>query len=159
MATRKELIAKIAELSQATANTGQISFKDLAVDANLTLPQLSVLFMLTSGPVRITDIALAQGMARPNASTMVERLVRKGLVERVSDANDRRVALTSLTVRGREVVDAVMISKMAAFERIAAVLSNDELELFARAMEILERGAKRLELAKEDANAVSGSGN
>ena len=157
MATRRELIAKIAELSMATANTGQIVMKDLAVDADLTLRQISVIFMLTSGPARISDIAEAQGMARSNASTMVERLVRKGLVERVSDPNDRRVALASLTAKGREVVDAVMQSRLAGFERIAAVLSIDELEEFAAALEILDKGAQRLAAAREDAVVANSS--
>ena len=158
MTARKELVAMIAELSESIAATGQMEPKDFVVEADLTLPQVRVIYMLASGPARITDISQAHGMAPPNASTMVERLVRKGLVERVSDPNDRRVALACLTNRGREAIEALTRSNYVAVENIAAFLSIDELALVARALEILDRGVKRLKAANEDEVDVRSAG-
>jgi adenine deaminase len=41
-------------------------------------------------------------------------------------------------------------SENAALERIAGVLSDEELEVVARALEILNQGAERLEAAAND---------
>lgn len=158
MASREDLVARIAELSESIAATGQMEPKDFVVEADLTLPQVRVLYMLAYGPARITDISQAQGMARPNASTMVERLVRKGLVERVSDPNDRRVALACLTNRGQEAIEALTRSNYVAVENIAAFLSIDELALVARALEILDMGVKRLKATNEDEVDVRSAG-
>ena len=89
MTARREQVARIAESVRSMAATGQTAPQDFAMDPSLTLPQIRILYMLASGPARIADVSQAQGMARPNASNMVERLVRKGLVERLSDPNDR----------------------------------------------------------------------
>ena len=143
MTTREELVARIAGLveSLAAAQTGP---RDFAMETDLTLPQIRVLYMLASSPAKITDIAQAQGMAPANASSMVERLVRKGLVERVPYPNDRRVALACLTDKGRGAVEEVTRGEQSAVEKITAVLPNDELEVVAQALEILNRGVERM---------------
>lgn len=158
MAGRTELIARIAELSESIATSGRMEPNAFVMEGDLTLPQIRVLYMLASGSARISEVARAHGMARPNASTMVERLVRKGLVERVSDPSDRRVALASLTEKGREAIGAVSHSNYEAMEAIASVLSNYELELVAGALEILERGVRRLEADSEGAAADASTG-
>jgi len=152
------LVARIAELSESIATTGRMEPNAFVMEGDLTLPQIRVLYLLASGPARISEVARAHGMARPNASTMIERLVRKGLAERVSDPSDRRVALACLTEKGREAIGAVSHSNYEAMEAIATVLSTDELELVAGALEILERGVKRLEAASEDEIAAEGAG-
>ena len=153
MAGQEELVARIAELSESIATTGRMEPDAFVMESDLTLPQIRVLYMLASGPARISEVARAHGMARPNASNMVERLVRKGLVERVSDPSDRRVALACLTEKGRAAIGAVSHSNYEAMEAIATVLSIDELELVVSALEILERGVRRLEAASEGAAA------
>ena len=154
MTARSELVVKVVELAEALAASGQTAPTDFVMESDLTLPQIRILYMLASGPARITDISEAHGMARANASTMVERLVRKGLVERVSDPNDRRVALACLTGKGREAVEGVAHSENAVVERITEFLTIGELEVVARALEILNRGVKRLEAAAGDEAAV-----
>lgn len=155
MTTRKQLVARIAALSGSIAVTGQMEPKELVMETDLTLPQIRVLYMLASGPARVTDISQAQGMAPPNASSMVERLVRKGMVQRASDPNDRRVALACLTRKGQETVEAVNRSNHSAIEMISEFLSIEELEIVARALEVLDGAVKRLE-ATTQATVMSG---
>ena len=150
MTARSELVARVAELVEALAASGQTVPRDFVLETDLTLPQIRILYMLDAGPARITDISRVHGMALANASTMVERLARKDLVERISDPNDRRVALARLTDKGREAVEGVTRSEHAAVERIVGVLSDEELEVVARALEILNQGAQRLEAADDD---------
>ena len=154
MTARRELVARIAELVESIEAMGQTAPRDFAMETDLTLPQIRILYMLASGPARITDISRAQGMARANASSMVERLVRKGLVERVPYPNDRRVALACLTNKGRDAVEGVTRSEYVVVEKITAFLPIDELKVVARALEILDQGVKRLEAASKDDVAV-----
>jgi DNA-binding MarR family transcriptional regulator len=53
------------------------------------------------GPVRVTTLAAAAGISQPAMTGMVQRLERKGLVTRVDDPEDARVALVGLSDAGR----------------------------------------------------------
>lgn len=149
MRAREELVARVTEVGESIAGSRQWQPRDPAPATELTLPQIRVLYMLASGPAKISEVSAALGMARPNASNMVERLVRKGLVERASDPNDRRAVLASLTDSGRGALEGMTHSNYEAFETIAEVLSIPELEIVVRALEVLEQGVKRLEAARK----------
>lgn len=53
-----------------------------------------------SRPVRLTEPALAVGIAQETASTLVDALVRDGLIERRTSANDRRSGHPRTTPQG-----------------------------------------------------------
>jgi DNA-binding MarR family transcriptional regulator len=53
------------------------------------------------GPARVTTLAAAAGIGQPSMTQMIQRLERQGLVTRVDDPEDGRVALVSLTDAGR----------------------------------------------------------
>lgn len=55
------------------------------------------------GPVRVTTLAAAAGIGQPSMTQMIQRLERQGLVTRVEDPEDGRVALVSLSDAGRAV--------------------------------------------------------
>ena len=154
MTAKRELVARISELSESLAAKSQPGPADFDMESNLTLPQIRILYLLSRGPRRITEVSQAQGMALPNASNMVERLVKKGLIRRWPDSNDRRVALACLTNEGRQAVEAMARSNFVIVENLTMALSIAELEVVVRALEILNRGADHLEATNEDAVAV-----
>ena len=158
MTAKRDLVARIAELSESLAAKSQPEPADFAMEANLTLPQIRILYFLSRGPKRITEVSRAHGVALPNASNMVERLVKKGLVQRVPAPNDRRVALARLTNNGRKAVEAMARSNFVIVENLTMALSIAELEVVVRALEILSRGADHLEAANDDAVSVPGVG-
>jgi DNA-binding MarR family transcriptional regulator len=53
------------------------------------------------GPLRVTTLAAAAGIGQPAMTQMIQRLERQGLVTRVDDPEDGRVALVSLSDAGR----------------------------------------------------------
>ncbi|MEZ9437523.1 MarR family winged helix-turn-helix transcriptional regulator [Vibrio atlanticus] len=56
-------------------------------------------------PIRLTDLAIEMQVTKPSATTMVQRLDRKGLVERkvsLEDARSKLVVLTSKAEVGLE---------------------------------------------------------
>ncbi len=48
-------------------------------------------------PIRLTDLAIEMQVTKPSATTMVQRLERKGLVERKASLEDARSKLVILT--------------------------------------------------------------
>jgi DNA-binding MarR family transcriptional regulator len=68
----------------------------LNMTALLTLSTLE-----REGPVRLTTLAAVVGIGQPAMTEMVQRMERHGLVTRVDDPEDGRVALVSLSDEGQ----------------------------------------------------------
>ncbi|MDT5357960.1 MAG: hypothetical protein QOJ56_6492 [Mycobacterium sp.] len=68
----------------------------LNLTAHMTLGTLE-----REGPVRVTTLAAAAGIGQPAMTEMIQRLERHGLVTRVDDPEDGRVALVGLSDAGR----------------------------------------------------------
>jgi DNA-binding MarR family transcriptional regulator len=70
--------------------------------AALNLTALLTLSTLErEGPVRVTTLATAARIGQPAMTEMIQRLERHGMVTRVDDPEDGRVALVSLSDAGR----------------------------------------------------------
>jgi DNA-binding MarR family transcriptional regulator len=68
----------------------------------LSLTTVAVLDRLhRDGPVRLTALAAGAGVSQPTMTELVQRLASQGLVTRVSDPADGRVALVDITDTGR----------------------------------------------------------
>ena len=78
-----------------------------------------------------------QGCGLPSATSMVDRLVRKGLVERVQDPSDRRVVACQLTDEGRKAVERFWQVSRERRLALADALTLDQLEAVVPALEIL----------------------
>jgi len=60
--------------------------------------------MFQTGPVNPSQLAEGLGMTRGAISKLIERLLDKSLVDRISDSTDRRYQSVSLTAKGRKLV-------------------------------------------------------
>ena len=58
-------------------------------------------------------LSLGLGLSLGAASTLVDRLVTRGLVERTTDAQDRRAVHVSPSEKGEQVLNGVLSSKNA----------------------------------------------
>ncbi|MBW3694211.1 MarR family transcriptional regulator [Vibrio sp. T187] len=79
-------------------------------------------------PIRLTDLAKEMEVTKPSATNMVQRLERKGLVERkacVEDARAKRVALTEKAELGLEEESRVYGIMAQGIEKR---LSKDEVQ-------------------------------
>jgi DNA-binding MarR family transcriptional regulator len=73
---------------------------------DMTIPQIKTLVLLERmGPLRMGNIAIFLGRALSATTTVVDRLVEKSLVDRVSDPDDRRVVICKLTDRGEQAIE------------------------------------------------------
>jgi DNA-binding MarR family transcriptional regulator len=78
----------------------------IAARHDLTTQQLMLLRALEQ-PVPMSNLAVAKGCDPSNVTGLVDRIARLGLVERLTDTQDRRVRLLSLTPEGRRIRDRI----------------------------------------------------
>ena len=119
-------------------------------DVELTMPQVRTMNFLSHGPKRMGDISAYLGCGMPSATSMVDRLVGKGLVERIEDSSDRRVVACRLTPQGKERVERFWRLGRMRIASLADKLSLEELETVVPAMEILSEAVHRDTIAASD---------
>ena len=89
----------------------------------------------------LTTSQLAEKMhvTRATISTLIDRLVRKGYVERIKDEKDRRVIRLGLTHRGKQVCRAYHAYHNLMVKSFLQNLDEDELQTVYRAFKNLEK--------------------
>jgi DNA-binding MarR family transcriptional regulator len=98
--------------------------------------QYGVLFCLRDADcLPAGEIALAADISPATATEMLEGLARAGLVERFRSERDRRVVLSRLTTRGRELVEARRAEHEPRWRAAMARFSTDELRTAAAVLE------------------------
>jgi DNA-binding MarR family transcriptional regulator len=117
-------------------------------ELELTMPQFRVLGLLFSAPHRMSEIAATAGSSVQAATSLIDRLVDKGLVAREHDTVDRRVVICHLTPVGRAEVEQFYRIGQARTELLTDVLADDELELVVDAFTVLAEAALRLRAAE-----------
>lgn len=111
--------------------------------ASLTFPQFNMLMALRDlGSVPLKELAEALQVSAPSASTMVDRLVDLGVVDREPHPEDRRAVLLRLNAAGRdalgEMEEALLGEITHFFGRIGPDLSGKWVEIYARIAELIK---------------------
>jgi DNA-binding MarR family transcriptional regulator len=111
---------------------------------DLTLSQLKTLSMLSelasSSPLSLKDLAERLGISLPAASRAVDPLVRRGLVERREDSEDRRIKRVSTTQKGDALVERLMAARVSALEELLSGFNSTERRKLGDALdEIMAR--------------------
>ena len=105
------------------------------------------------GPLRLSEIADAENVTRPTATTAVHRLEEAGLVCRHTDPDDQRSSLIELTPEGLEALRRWTAALGEVARPMLATLTEDELDTLQRATVLLQRLAEAHEhvhLARPD---------
>ena len=115
--------------------------------ANLSGMSIAALSTLSSldefGPIRITELAVREGVSQPGMTTMVNRLERLGLAERHDDPADGRSALIDITERGVDMQRRRHAGRTAFLTELISRLDDQERDLLERAAPVLSRLADR----------------
>jgi DNA-binding MarR family transcriptional regulator len=119
-------------LSQATV----LLSRHLLDRTGLSPTASAVLYRLhAEGPVRLTALAASVEVSQPSMTQLIQRLERKGLVARLTDPDDRRAALVTVTDGGRQLVIERQDRVRERLGELLTMLSQDRrdaLELAAR---------------------------
>jgi DNA-binding MarR family transcriptional regulator len=117
-------------------------------DVELTMSQLRTLLFLTEGPRRMSEIAANLGSSVSSATSMVERLESKDLVERRHDPDDRRVVMCHLTRYGKRDVERFWRLRQTRIRVLAHLLTAEELDRVVEAMQLVADALARAEHAQ-----------
>lgn len=82
-------------------------------------------------PVRMTDVSRRLMISKPAATQVVNRLVENGLVERLSDENDRRVVYIRATEAGCAFYQEKMDRNLSLVDRVVDRMGASEAIVLA----------------------------
>jgi DNA-binding MarR family transcriptional regulator len=92
-----------------------------------------------TGPRRLTDLAVIEGVTQPSMSVLVTGLEQAGLAERRPDPGDKRVVLVAATEAGADYLRARRRAGAGAFAHLLDKLPEDQLAALAAAVPALGR--------------------
>jgi DNA-binding MarR family transcriptional regulator len=94
--------------------------------AELTPPQFYALYTISRlTRTKMSPLADELGLSMGAASTLVDRLVTRGLVERDADAADRRAVFVSLSEKGRGVLAEAKRTRMEILIQVFGLLAPE----------------------------------
>jgi len=103
--TREDVLREIAEGVAALASHRRCMGARTMHHSGISLGHLQILWILQEhGSLPVSRLADWLGIGVPNATGLLDRMEQRGLVERVRDAEDRRVVLACMTDLGRQTV-------------------------------------------------------
>jgi len=105
--------------------------KDVSCDGDKSgiMPVFALMFKKAGNRVRMTDISKYLMITKPAATQAVNKLVENGLVERVSDAHDRRVVYIQPTENGRNVFEQEIEMRMAFVDRVVERMGETDANM------------------------------
>jgi DNA-binding MarR family transcriptional regulator len=111
-------------------------------ESGLSLTQCKALLELGSlgeevEPRPLGELAEAFGVSVPSMSRAVDTLVKKKLVTRLEDPDDRRVRRVAITPRGQKLVETLLVVRQAGMEAFAQTLSATQRRKLDAAIDAL----------------------
>jgi len=104
----------------------------------ITPARLSLLSVLVfSGPTTVKDLAAAEGISSPSATSLINALEAAGLARRARSAGDKRTVEVSVTGAGRSMFRRARARRLAVLTSLLEEASSADAELLARAADIL----------------------
>jgi DNA-binding MarR family transcriptional regulator len=91
------------------------------------------------GPITLGRLAVCERVTPPSVTRKVALLEERGLVRRIADPADRRIARVSLTAEGRRTVLRTRTRKTAYLAKRLCKLNESELAVLRAALPVLER--------------------
>jgi DNA-binding MarR family transcriptional regulator len=91
------------------------------------------------GPLTPSELAEYEGIKRPTATRVLQRLLEAGLIERTADPSDGRSAVVSVTRDGAALLRRLRSRKTAYLAKRLRELPDDDVKALERAAEVLER--------------------
>ncbi|MGH3258410.1 MAG: MarR family winged helix-turn-helix transcriptional regulator [Streptosporangiaceae bacterium] len=111
--------------------------------AGLTPTQLAALATVErSGPMRLGDLAAAEGIAPSTLTRLVTALEESGHVRRSGDPSDARVSTLSITPHGMEALQRIRTETTLALAASLRLLTPEQQRVLAAALPVLEQLAE-----------------
>jgi DNA-binding MarR family transcriptional regulator len=106
--------------------------------SDLTIPQFRTLaFVNRNRGSPLCKLADHMGLTSPSASALVDGLIKRGMMTREDQPDNRRRVRLVVTSRGRAILDAATRGTMIYLAKRLSSISADNRELIVKAMETL----------------------
>jgi DNA-binding MarR family transcriptional regulator len=130
MAQRNDVIATalLALTALAVRRRGQ----ELSLTATSTLATLE-----RTGPRRLTDLAVNEGVTQPSMTAVVTQLEDLGLAERRRDPGDGRVVLVAITRAGKQYLRSMRRAGASVFSVLIDKLPEEDVAALDAALPAL----------------------
>jgi DNA-binding MarR family transcriptional regulator len=108
--------------------------------AGLTPTQLAALSTIEkTGPMRLGDLAAAEGIAPSTLTRLVTALEDSGYVQRTADPSDARASTLAITAHGREAIDRIRTENTLMLTASLELLTPEQRLALAAALPVLEQ--------------------
>jgi DNA-binding MarR family transcriptional regulator len=154
MLTSKETVGRVGKKRKKTANprsdaidrsmihllhrASQRASEIFAIetrDFDLTARQFAVLSTVAQHEgLSQTDLVRLTGIDRSTLADVVQRLLRRGIIERTRTMQDGRTYAVTLSAQGRELLDAIKPSVRRADRAVLSYLGEDDGKLVAQVL-------------------------
>ena len=143
VADSQTLVLQILKLSEDIFHEIKLSIPPEWLSSDMTVAQLRVLLLLhTEGQSRMSSIAANLGIAVSTATGIIDNLVKKKLVIRSADIEDRRVVICSLSPQGQEIISRMWALGRFQMEKLLRGLSPEQLQKAEEVAEFLLANVK-----------------
>jgi MarR family 2-MHQ and catechol resistance regulon transcriptional repressor len=121
----------------------------------LSLVHLNVLTALeTEGPLAMKRLAELMDVSDASATGIVDRMEKRGLVERRHGTEDRRVVLVHPTSAGAGIFTDIAAHRRLMLQQVLAELTEDEMAALLVGMRAIQAARRRLVAASADGEIV-----
>jgi len=103
------------------------------------------------GACSIGALADALSVSQPAATMLVDRMARRGLVQRRTGRSDRRQAEVSLTPHAKDLIEKLDSGRAKRLRRIIGLMKPHEAEQFVESIECFVAAALKLECSPDEA--------
>ena len=113
-------------------------------ETGLSPARLSALSVIVfGGPVRISELARAEGVRTPTMTPIVAALEADGLIAPEADEQDARASILRATAHGRKLMAEGRARRIAELSGELMKLSRDEREELRRAAALIQQVSRR----------------
>ncbi len=115
-----------------------------ASECGITKPEADVLLFLYNNPTLNTarDIVYYRGFSKAYVSKAVEPLLHRGYLSQVSDAQDRRKQLLSIS-GGEDMIKKLHRAQEEFMDELTRDIPQSDLDVFQRVSELMNKNAER----------------
>ena len=150
-ADRGSLLTRFLDVAEFLNRQFYAGLLETLGGVDLTIQQVKILALLQArGSLCMSEIADLMGRTLSPTTSIVERLVEKGLTVRESDPTDRRLVICVLTDEGRSELTRFFHISVERLEAVAGMMDNDQLAAATNGLEAI----RNAEIAIEQAMGV-----
>jgi DNA-binding MarR family transcriptional regulator len=124
-------------IGETLDQASDLAIRYLSDRSGLSLAASFVLNRLhREGPSRLTALAVKEGVSQPSMTQLIQRMERHGLVTRLTDPEDGRVALVAVTEAGTSILNDRRNGRRERLAELLTTLTAEEARALALAAEV-----------------------